>query len=92
MIRKSPAIDPKCKTCNNEGVAWLLSPCPDCKEGKKVKSIGDRLTKTISGKKILSLNKAKAQIIADIEDFLIKNRYPSNNPIRKFIKELGDEK
>ena len=33
----------KCITCDDEGVCWLLSPCPDCKEGRKVDKIGKKL-------------------------------------------------
>jgi len=36
-----------CKTCGNEGVCWLLQPCPDCNEGRRVKRIGDRITKDV---------------------------------------------
>lgn len=42
----------ECKTCGDEGVAWLLSPCPDCDEGKKVKKIGERITKNLRTNKI----------------------------------------
>jgi len=67
-----------CKTCGDEGVAWLLSPCPDCKEGKRIKDIGDRITKSMSGK-ITSLNeaitlteqKAQKEILEKIETKLI---------------------
>ena len=42
----------KCKTCGGEGVAWLLVPCPDCKEGRKVKKITKRVTKNLTNDKI----------------------------------------
>lgn len=41
-----------CETCSNEGVAWLLSPCPNCKEGSRVKKIGERITKNLKNNKI----------------------------------------
>lgn len=41
-----------CNTCGDEGVAWVLTPCPDCKEGKRVKKIGEQVTKNILNNKI----------------------------------------
>jgi RecJ-like exonuclease len=38
----------KCKTCNGEGVVWVLSPCQDCVAGKRVEKLGSpRYRKTI---------------------------------------------
>ena len=33
----------KCKECNDEGVLWILSPCPCCEKGKYVKKLGNKL-------------------------------------------------
>ena len=35
----------KCETCGGEGVCWVLSPCPDCDEGKRVNRIGKEALK-----------------------------------------------
>lgn len=43
----------KCKTCDDEGITWLLTPCPDCKKGKQVNEIGERITKNLKTKEIL---------------------------------------
>ncbi len=42
----------KCESCSDEGVCWVLIPCPDCKEGKKVKKIGDTITKNLVNNKL----------------------------------------
>ncbi len=42
----------KCESCGGEGVCWVLSPCPDCDEGKRVKKIGKQVTKNINNNKI----------------------------------------
>lgn len=41
-----------CKTCGDEGVCWVLSPCPECPEGKRIKKIGVRVTKNLKTNKI----------------------------------------
>jgi hypothetical protein len=37
----------KCKECEDEGVLWILSPCPCCKKGRYVKKLGNKYRKPI---------------------------------------------
>lgn len=68
-----------CGTCGNEGVAWLLSPCPDCDEGRKVKKIGDRVTKSLITKKIKRIKgyrlKERKRVTKELNRFIKSNNY-----------------
>lgn len=76
-----------CETCENEGVAWLLSPCPDCDEGRKVKKIGDRVTKNLITKKIKRIKgyrlKERKRVTKELNRFIKRNN--------KRLSQLGDK-
>ena len=33
----------KCKDCDDEGVLWVLEPCPHCEKGYEVSTINDQI-------------------------------------------------
>lgn len=35
----------KCKTCDDEGVCWVLESCPDCEKGYQVSNINDQIAR-----------------------------------------------
>lgn len=88
MTKKSPS----CDTCGNEGVVWLLSPCPDCKEGKKVKQIGKGYVQSLK-----SLNKVwdegfefgRDQTLLEVEKIIDEwMERPSNTPEAKAVDNV----
>ena len=41
-----------CEACGDEGVCWVLEPCPECDKGKKIKKIEKQITKDLKKNKI----------------------------------------